>query len=174
MSSRAVAIAASKSAAAADSSTSMSAKRTTKTYTYKTDSSGNVSTEVHTHVDSSSDQVTKNTFLLHFTRGLKWDETESWKIWVKLVWLTQQQENCLRQPLAAKQIESRGLHSPEVSILVSRLDCRGFETQLQHFFRIDFRYCCINWQHISSLTVQWIVKSQIKLIEPIQYWLVAS
>lgn len=56
MSSRAVAIAASKSAAAADSSTSVMAKRTTKTYTYKTDSSGNVSTEVHTHVDSSSDQ----------------------------------------------------------------------------------------------------------------------
>lgn len=56
MSSRAVAIAASKSAAAADSSTSVTAKRTTKTYTYKTDSSGNVSTEVHTHVDSSSDQ----------------------------------------------------------------------------------------------------------------------
>lgn len=57
MSSRAVAIAASRSAAAADSSTSVSAKRTTKTYTYKTDSSGNVSTEVHTHVDSSSDQT---------------------------------------------------------------------------------------------------------------------
>ena len=55
--SRAVAVAASRSAAAADSSTSVSAKRTTKTYTYKTDSSGNVSTEVHTHVDSSSDQV---------------------------------------------------------------------------------------------------------------------
>ena len=58
MSSRAVAIAASRSAAAADSSTSTTAKRTTKTYTYKTDSSGNVSTEVHTHVDQSSDQVT--------------------------------------------------------------------------------------------------------------------
>jgi hypothetical protein len=48
---------ATRSAAAADSSTSVSAKRTTKTYTYKTDSSGNVSTEVHTHVDSSHDQV---------------------------------------------------------------------------------------------------------------------
>ena len=58
--SRAVAVAASRSAAASDQSTSVSAKRTTKTYTYKTDSSGNVSTEVHTHVDQSSDQVKTN------------------------------------------------------------------------------------------------------------------
>jgi hypothetical protein len=42
-------------------STSVSAKKTTKTYTYKTDSSGNVSTEVHTHVDSSMDQVQQST-----------------------------------------------------------------------------------------------------------------
>ena len=55
MASRAVAVAASRSAMAADSSTSTSARKTTKTMTYKTDASGNVSREVHTHVDSSSD-----------------------------------------------------------------------------------------------------------------------
>ena len=55
MASRAVAVAGSRSAAAADSSSMMSARKTTKTTTYKTDASGNVSTEVHTHVDQSSD-----------------------------------------------------------------------------------------------------------------------
>jgi len=40
---------------AADSSMATSARKTTKTMTYKTDASGNVSREVHTHVDSSSD-----------------------------------------------------------------------------------------------------------------------
>merc|ERR1712126_477533 len=55
MASRAVAVAGSRSAAAADSSTMMSSRKTTKTYKTVTDSSGNVSTEVHTHVDSSSD-----------------------------------------------------------------------------------------------------------------------
>jgi len=42
-------------AAAADSSSMMSSKKTTKTIQYTTDSSGNVSKEVHTHVDSASD-----------------------------------------------------------------------------------------------------------------------
>ena len=55
MASRALAVAASSSAMAADSTTATSARKTTKTYTYKTDASGNVSKEVHTHVDSSSD-----------------------------------------------------------------------------------------------------------------------
>jgi len=55
MASRAVAIAASSKASAQDTSTATSARKTTKTYTYKTDASGNVSKEVHTHVDSSSD-----------------------------------------------------------------------------------------------------------------------
>lgn len=47
----------SRSAAAAggESSTTMASRKTTKTYTYKDDGSGNVSSEVHTHVDSSSD-----------------------------------------------------------------------------------------------------------------------
>jgi len=55
MASRALAVAASSKAAAAEQSTSTSARKTTKTMVYKTDSSGNVSREVHTHVDSSSD-----------------------------------------------------------------------------------------------------------------------
>lgn len=50
-----MAIAASSKATAQDVSTSVATRKTTKTYTYKTDSSGNVSREVHTHVDSSSD-----------------------------------------------------------------------------------------------------------------------
>ena len=41
---------------ASDQSASMSAKKTTKTYTYKTDSAGNVTTEVHTHTDTTSDK----------------------------------------------------------------------------------------------------------------------
>lgn len=41
--------------AAADSATAMSSRKTTKTYTYKTDGSGNVSSEVHTKVEGSSD-----------------------------------------------------------------------------------------------------------------------
>merc|ERR1712186_296399 len=56
MASRSVAVAGSRSAAAAESSSMVSARKTTKTYTTKTDASGNVSTEVHTHVDSASDQ----------------------------------------------------------------------------------------------------------------------
>merc|ERR1711997_1265453 len=52
MATRAVAVAGSRSAAAAESSSMMASRKTTK---YKTDASGNVSTEVHTHVDSSSD-----------------------------------------------------------------------------------------------------------------------
>merc|ERR1711874_588756 len=55
MATRAVAVAGSRSAAAAESSSMMASRKTTKTTTYKTDASGNVSTEVHTHVDSSSD-----------------------------------------------------------------------------------------------------------------------
>merc|ERR1739845_292173 len=55
MATRAVAVAGSRSAAAAESSTMMASRKTTKTTTYKTDASGNVSTEVHTHVDNSSD-----------------------------------------------------------------------------------------------------------------------
>ena len=55
MASRAVAVSASSKATAADTHTSMASRKTTKTYTYKTDSSGNVSKEVHTHVDTSSD-----------------------------------------------------------------------------------------------------------------------
>lgn len=54
MASRAVAVA-SRSAMAADTSTSVASRKTTKTMVYKTDASGNVSREVHTHVDSSSD-----------------------------------------------------------------------------------------------------------------------
>ncbi len=50
-----MAIAASSKAMAADTTTSVASRKTTKTYTYKTDASGNVSREVHTHVDSSSD-----------------------------------------------------------------------------------------------------------------------
>lgn len=50
-----MAIAASSKAMAQDTTTSVASRKTTKTYTYKTDSSGNVSREVHTHVDSSSD-----------------------------------------------------------------------------------------------------------------------
>ena len=56
MASRAVAVVGSRSAAAAESSSMMASRKTTKTTTYKTDSSGNVSTEVHTNVDNSSDQ----------------------------------------------------------------------------------------------------------------------
>jgi len=48
-------MAASRSAAAAESSSAMTSKKTTKTVQYTTDSSGNVSKEVVTHVDSSSD-----------------------------------------------------------------------------------------------------------------------
>ena len=55
MASRALAVAASSRAEAAEASTATSARKTTKTYTYKTDASGNVSKEVHTHVDTSSD-----------------------------------------------------------------------------------------------------------------------
>jgi len=55
MASRAMAVSGSRMAAAADSSEFMSSKKTTKTVQYTTDSSGNVSKEVHTHVDSSSD-----------------------------------------------------------------------------------------------------------------------
>merc|ERR1711879_1056830 len=55
MATRAVAVAGSRSAAAAESSSMIASRKTTKTTTYKTDASGNVSTEVHTHVDSSSD-----------------------------------------------------------------------------------------------------------------------
>lgn len=55
MASRAVAVAASSKATAQDSTTSMASRKTTKTYRTVTDSSGNVSREVHTHVDSSSD-----------------------------------------------------------------------------------------------------------------------
>ena len=45
----------SRSAAGADSSSTMATRKTTRTTTYKQDGSGNVSTEVHTHVDNSSD-----------------------------------------------------------------------------------------------------------------------
>ena len=38
-----------------DASSSTAMRKTTKTMTYKTDASGNVSREVHTHVDNSSD-----------------------------------------------------------------------------------------------------------------------
>jgi chromosome segregation ATPase len=55
MASRAVAVAGSRSGAAAESSSMMASRKTTKTTTYKTDASGNVSTEVHTHVDNASD-----------------------------------------------------------------------------------------------------------------------
>jgi len=55
MASRAVAVSGSRMAAAADSSEFSSSKKTTKTIQYTTDSSGNVSKEVVTHVDSSSD-----------------------------------------------------------------------------------------------------------------------
>merc|ERR1711993_219041 len=55
MATRAVAVAGSRSAAAAESSSMMASRKTTKTYKTVTDSSGNVSTEVHTHVDSASD-----------------------------------------------------------------------------------------------------------------------
>ena len=53
MTSRAVAM--SRSAAGADSSQQVSSRKMTKTTTYRSDGSGNVSTEVHTHTDSSSD-----------------------------------------------------------------------------------------------------------------------
>jgi len=55
MASRALAVSGSRMAAASESSAHMSSKKTTKTVQYTTDSSGNVSKEVHTHVDSSSD-----------------------------------------------------------------------------------------------------------------------
>ena len=55
MASRAVAVAASSRAMAADSSSSTATRKKTTTMTYKTDASGNVSREVHTHIDSSSD-----------------------------------------------------------------------------------------------------------------------
>merc|ERR1711993_95767 len=61
MATRAVAVAGSRSAAAAESSTMMASRKTTKTTTYKTDASGNVSTEVHTHVDNSSDANSAST-----------------------------------------------------------------------------------------------------------------
>ena len=53
MASRSLAM--SRSAAGADSSTTMATRKTTRTTTYKQDGSGNMSTEVHTHVDNSSD-----------------------------------------------------------------------------------------------------------------------
>ena len=56
MASRAVAVA-SRSAMASDQTSSVQARKTTKTMTYKTDASGNVSREVHTHVDTSSDST---------------------------------------------------------------------------------------------------------------------
>jgi len=52
-----LAVQASRSAAAAESSSAVATRKTTKTYTYKTDSSGNVSKEVHTNVDTSNDQT---------------------------------------------------------------------------------------------------------------------
>ena len=55
MASRAVAVAASSRAEAQDAHTSVAMRKTTKTYKTVTDSSGNVSREVHTHVDNSSD-----------------------------------------------------------------------------------------------------------------------
>ena len=45
----------SSSAAAGDASAMTASRKTTKTYTYKSDGSGNVSSEVHTHVEGSSD-----------------------------------------------------------------------------------------------------------------------
>lgn len=57
MSGRTLALAASQSASAAEESSSVSARKTTKTISYKTDSAGNVSTEIHTHVDSSKDHA---------------------------------------------------------------------------------------------------------------------
>jgi len=53
MASRALAV--SSRSAAADSSAAVASRKTTKTYTYKSDGSGNVSTEVHTKVEGSSD-----------------------------------------------------------------------------------------------------------------------
>jgi len=55
MASRSLAVSGSRMAAAAESSSAMSSKKTTKTVQYTTDSSGNVSKEVVTHIDSSSD-----------------------------------------------------------------------------------------------------------------------
>merc|ERR1719150_113667 len=46
---------ASRSAMAAEQSSSVQARKKTTTMTYKTDASGNVSREVHTHIDTSSD-----------------------------------------------------------------------------------------------------------------------
>jgi len=54
MSGRALTLASSQTASASEESSAVSARKTTKTISYKTDSAGNVSTEVHTHVDSSS------------------------------------------------------------------------------------------------------------------------
>jgi chromosome segregation ATPase len=55
MASRALAVSSRSAAAAGAAESSVSSKKTTKTYKYSSDGSGNVSTEVHTHVDSSSD-----------------------------------------------------------------------------------------------------------------------
>jgi len=56
MASRAVAVA-SRSAMASDQTSSVQARKKTTTMTYKTDASGNVSKEVHTHIDTSSDST---------------------------------------------------------------------------------------------------------------------
>ena len=77
MATRAVAMAGSRTAAASDSSAHTSMRKTTKTYKYQTDSSGNISTEIHTHTDTSNDQQSSSIRRLEERIRIIQDDLES-------------------------------------------------------------------------------------------------